>query len=380
VGEDGVLVVNDDVLHSSGLTPAEMDALEEIGRAELLRRVGRLRGEQPRLPLEDRVAIVVDDGIATGATARAACLVARAHGARSVVLAVPVASHHAVTDLRRVADEVVCLETPFPFWAVGQDYRDFNQVTDGEVADLLARARTRHATAQGPGGPFDDPFDDPSHPREVRIEIDRGATQLAGLLTVPQHPVGLILFAHGSGSSRFSPRNRLVARRLNEARLGTLLLDLLTPEEDGDRALVFDIGLLSGRLAQAAAWLHQQPGLERLPLGIFGASTGAAAALRAACDPRARVSAVVSRGGRPDLAAGHLTQVRAPTLLIVGGRDGAVLRLNREALSRIPGDTRLVVVPGATHLFEEPGTLDRVAELARDWFLGHLAPVRHAAS
>jgi pimeloyl-ACP methyl ester carboxylesterase len=183
-----------------------------------------------------------------------------------------------------------------------------------------------------------------------------------------------VVFAHGSGSSRHSPRNRYVADVLQQAELGTLLLDLLTPAEERDRANVFDIELLAGRLHRAAAWVHAQPAAAGLALGYFGASTGAAAALWASTEADAQVAAVVSRGGRPDLAEPRLPLVTAPTLLIVGGRDDVVLGLNQRAQAQMTCETRLAVVPGATHLFEEPGTLQRAAELAREWFVAHLSP------
>jgi putative phosphoribosyl transferase len=189
---------------------------------------------------------------------------------------------------------------------------------------------------------------------------------------VPENAPGIVVFVHGSGSSRHSPRNRHVAGVLNDAGLGTLLFDLLTPEEEADRANVFDIGLLAGRLAEVTRWLRAQPGAARAALGYFGASTGAAAALRAAAEPGAGIAAVVSRGGRPDLARPRLAAVTAPTLLIVGGRDEVVLDLNRRAQAELRCENRLAVVPGAGHLFEEPGTLQAVAGLARDWFLSHL--------
>jgi putative phosphoribosyl transferase len=182
------------------------------------------------------------------------------------------------------------------------------------------------------------------------------------------------VFAHGSGSSRHSPRNRHVASVLSQAGLGTLLFDLLTAEEELDRANVFDIGLLARRLVDVTRWLRAQPKAGPLRVGYFGASTGAAAALWAAAEPDADISAVVSRGGRPDLAAARLPQVTAPTLLVVGGRDDLVLDLNRRAQAELRCENRLAVVPGATHLFEEAGTLQAVAELARDWFTTHLAP------
>lgn len=184
---------------------------------------------------------------------------------------------------------------------------------------------------------------------------------------------GLVVFAHGSGSSRFSPRNRYVAERLQGTGLATLLFDLLTPREESDRGNVFDIDLLGRRLRAVESWARGVPGLGSEPVGFFGASTGAGAALWAAADPGCGVRAVVSRGGRPDLAGPRLHLVRAPTLLIVGGHDVAVLGMNREAQARMRCETDLAVVPGATHLFEEPGTLTAAADLARDWFLRHLA-------
>jgi len=196
----------------------------------------------------------------------------------------------------------------------------------------------------------------------------------AGRLTMPDQATGFVLFAHGSGSSRRSPRNRYVAAVLNQAGLGTLLFDLLTPDEETDRANVFDIGLLARRLIDVTGWLRSHPASAGLPVGYFGASTGAAAALWAAAEPGTGIAAVVSRGGRPDLAGRRLSSVRAPTLLIVGGRDDVVLGLNRQAQAELRCENQLAVVPGATHLFEEPGTLAAAAGLARDWFLRHLPP------
>ena len=213
------------------------------------------------------------------------------------------------------------------------------------------------------------------HEAEVRVDI--GHVVLPGDLTVPEEARGMVLFAHGSGSSRHSPRNQFVARQLNRAGLGTLLLDLLTKEEEAIDAythhLRFDIELLATRLTGAIDWLVHQPLTKDLPIGLFGASTGAAAALVAAAD-RTEVQAVVSRGGRPDLAGDALPRVRAPTLLIVGEWDETVIELNREAMARMHTTVRLEIVPRATHLFEEPGALERVAELASDWFVTHLAP------
>lgn len=210
-----------------------------------------------------------------------------------------------------------------------------------------------------------------------REQVDVGPRALPGELVLPADALGLVLFVHGSGSSRLSPRNRFVAGVLNEHHLGTLLFDLLGDSEADNIDRVFDIDLLADRVEEALVWVERRADLAGLPVGLFGASTGAAAALRAAAHLPGRVMAVVSRGGRPDLAWRQLAKVDAPTLLIVGGRDRTVLDLNRSALSLLNCNKRLEVVPAATHLFEEPGTLDAVAHLAGDWFEKHLAHAGH---
>jgi len=208
----------------------------------------------------------------------------------------------------------------------------------------------------------------------VELAIPVGSVLLPGQLVIPTDVSGVVVFAHGSGSSRHSPRNRLVASVLHDAGLGTLLFDLLSPVEELDRTNVFDVDLLAGRLVEATTWLRGRLGERGPAIGYFGASTGAAAALWAAGHPGMDVAAVVSRGGRPDLAEPRLGAVTAPTLLIVGDRDTAVLALNRDAQTHLRCDSELALVAGATHLFEEPGALQRVAELARDWFARHLGP------
>jgi len=210
----------------------------------------------------------------------------------------------------------------------------------------------------------------------LRVLIPAGHAALDGELSMPPDPKGLVLFAHGSGSSRHSPRNKYVAEVLNEHSLGTLLVDLLTSEEEREdeynARLRFDIGLLAERVVGITDWLAVQPQATGHTLGVFGASTGAAAALLAAARRPKLVKAVVSRGGRPDLAGPETALVRAPTLLIVGGRDTEVLQMNRNAQALMKCENRLDIVPGATHLFEEPGTLAKVAKLAADWFAAHL--------
>jgi putative phosphoribosyl transferase len=215
------------------------------------------------------------------------------------------------------------------------------------------------------------PRSDAGNAHEVR-DVHIAPIGLAGILQIPKKSYALVAFAHGSGSSRLSPRNMVVAHALNDRGIATLLFDLLTPAEEADRANVFDIPLLADRLVDAVRWLSSQAPVAKLPLGLFGASTGAAAALVAAAKLPRRVGAVVSRGGRPDLAGDALDNVRAPTLLIVGGVDFGVIELNEQALARLPGPKALEIVPGASHLFPEPGALETVIDYAANWFERHL--------
>jgi putative phosphoribosyl transferase len=209
--------------------------------------------------------------------------------------------------------------------------------------------------------------------KEILVHIPVDGVTLEGALAIPANAQGLVLFVHGSGSSRFSPRNNFVARALRNTGLGTLLIDLLTRVEDQDYERRFDIPLLTQRVVRVTDWLQAQPQTKKLTLGYFGASTGAAAALQAAAAPGNKVNTVVSRGGRPDLAGAQaLGQVRCPVLLMVGGHDDVVIELNQQAHARLVCPKELVIVPGATHLFEEPGTLEQVARIAADWFHRHL--------
>ena len=207
---------------------------------------------------------------------------------------------------------------------------------------------------------------------EREIEITSDGLHLGGMLAIPEGAQGIVLFAHGSGSGRFSPRNQFVAGVLRDAGIATLLMDLLEEWESEDRAKVFDIDLLAERLIGATALIREDPETRNLAIGYFGASTGAAAALEAAAKSDFEIGAIVSRGGRPDLAMEYLPQVKSPALLIVGGNDGPVISMNREAFEALPGVKEMVIIPGAGHLFEEPGTLEKVADLARDWFAKYL--------
>jgi predicted phosphoribosyltransferase/dienelactone hydrolase len=349
IGEGGVRVINDSILRQADLSSSDMEEVERAERDELARRAERFRRGRERIPLTGRIAVVVDDGIATGATAKAACQVARAQGASRVVLAVPIGAHDTIKRLGQCADEVVCLRSPALFFAVGQGYRNFAQTSDDEVIALLDRGRDGFRGMVAGESIGDPPL------RDEEVRVSAGPVTVAGHLTIPEHPTGIVVFAHGSGSSRHSPRNRYVAKVLNGAGFATLLFDLLTPAEERHRANVFDIELLADRLVDVTGWLTGQPDTAALSVGYFGASTGAGAALQAATDPRVKVAAVVSRGGWPDLAGEALSQVVAPTLLIEGGRDDVVLEMNRRAQAAIPGESELTVVPGATPLVEEPG-------------------------
>ena len=359
IASGGVRVLSEEVVRSLGLREAAIEAVVRAEQAELARRERLYRDARPPPELRDRTVIVIDDGLATGSTMRAAVAALRLQHPARIVVAVPTAAADTCELLRREADEVVCPSTPAPYRAVGLWYEDFAQTSDEDVRELLARARQA-----------------PTAVAHHALRIPAGAALLDADLSLPAAASGLVLFAHGSGSSRFSPRNRHVARLLNEAGLATVLADLLTPDEEAldqrTRQLRFDIGLLAERLIAVTDWLQRAAHTERLPIGCFGASTGAGAALVAAAKRSDAIRAVVSRGGRPDLADADLVRVRAPTLLIVGGNDVPVIELNRQALAQLGGERKLVVVPGATHLFEEPGALDSVADLAREWFLRYL--------
>jgi putative phosphoribosyl transferase len=379
VSEDGALYVDPRAQRSVGVSDEELDELIGQKRDEVEARVRLFRGGAPPLDVRGRTVIVVDDGLATGGTARAALQTLRARGAGRIVLAVPVAASDSLDDLAALADEVVCLHPEDAFYAVGLWYDDFSPTTDDDVVALLERAKTERVEREERG-------DKPRWPRmrservtapvdrDVRIPLADGG--LEGRLTIPPGATGLVLFAHGSGSSRHSTRNRFVAAELQRAGVATLLFDLLTAAEERVDArtahLRFDIELLAERLEAATDWVLHEPTARGLSIGYFGASTGAAAALVAAADRPEVVHAVVSRGGRPDLAGDSLPFVRAPTLLLVGGDDVEVLRLNREALALLRCDKELAIIPGATHLFEEPGTLEEVARAGARWFARYI--------
>lgn len=353
-GEPPETVINEEVRRHSGADAAYLSRAKAHELAEIRRRRHRYLGDRAPVDPTGCTAIVVDDGLATGATMKAALIALKRKGAAKICIALPVAPAEALKELADKADHVVCLAPVTRFYGVGAHYRDFHQLSDEETVGLLRRAWNR----QDPAEP--EPFD----ARQVSVP----PLGLIGDLRVPANPRGLVIFAHGSGSSRLSPRNRAVADTLNAQGFATLLLDLLKPAEAEDRRNVFDMPLLASRLVEASLYVGSEPDVSDLPLGFFGASTGAGAALLAAAELRDRVAAVVSRGGRPDLAGAKLAEVRAPTLLIVGGEDHHVLELNRQALAALTCEKLLRIVPGSGHLFEEPGALETVTEMASSWF------------
>ncbi len=374
----GIKVYNRELLEHAGLSEANMDPAANKKILDLERKEARYRLGNPAVPLEDRTVILVDDGTATGASMRAALRALRKMKPKYVVAAVPVASKDGLRIVEQEADETMCLQASEPFYSVGQWYEDFRQVSEEEVIHYLEMSRHWHPKAAPKGKRSNaTPTDEP-----IAVRIKAGGVLLAADLTLPREARGAVLFAHGSGSSRHSPRNRQVARVLNEAGMATLLMDLLTGDEeaaDQDTGEYrFDIGLLAERLVDATRWALEDARLAHLKLGYFGASTGAAAALMAAARLPGSLGAVVSRGGRPDLAAEALPKVIAPTLFIVGGEDKTVLDLNRRAMASMRSEKKIEIVPGATHLFEEPGALEEVSRLATEWFAKHLHGARNS--
>lgn len=408
IGENGATVVHRDVVGATGMSEGDVDRVISAETAEIARRSSMYRGDHSLPDMSQRTVIVVDDGLATGSTMAAAITVVKQLGAAQIIVAVPVGARDTAKSMGELADGIVCLQSPRDFRAVGLHYRDFEQVPDSEVLRLLKLSNELRSSAMaaenestgghhgvgqaashGGQGGVEQGLDGGAEaggeataatgststgvsPIDAEVLIQADRVQLPGHLTVPVDPRGIVLFAHGSGSSRFSSRNQYVARVLQDAGIGTLLFDLLTESEANDRVNVFDIDLLAQRLTAAREWLENQPVAEGLAIGYFGASTGAGAALVAAARRPDLVSSVVSRGGRPDLAGPRLPLVQAPTLLIVGGNDYQVIDLNRSAQQAMRCTNRLEIVPGATHLFEEPGTLQAAALLAQQHFLATL--------
>ena len=351
VCEDDEPIWNERIMQHLGLSPAQFTRSISAEREKIYNQKLMFRQGKSFPSFKKKTVIVVDDGLATGATMFAAIKHLKNQGVAKVVAAVPVAAEPTSEKLRSKVDELVVIQDRKDLNSIGQWYSDFSQVSNEEVVSLLVPQAT-----------------------DILIPLDE--VTLKGDLSVFPSMRALVIFAHGSGSSRKSPRNRRVAQALNAQGIGTLLFDLLTEEEAQDRKNVFDIDLLSKRLAETTEWLRRQKEFEKTPLGYFGASTGAGAALRAATKLNIdqQVYAIVSRGGRPDLAGEALSKVKMPTLLIVGGNDFGVIELNQQAHANLP-NAELILVDGATHLFEEPGALEEVSQLAARWFIEKLPAV-----
>ncbi|MGZ3798326.1 MAG: erythromycin esterase family protein, partial [Pseudobdellovibrionaceae bacterium] len=350
ISEEGAPWLNNNLIDYYGITAKEMEPLINEKLAEVKNLAFQLRGSHAAIPVEGRTLIIVDDGIATGATLRVAIQFLRQRNPKKIIIAVPVAPEATLEPLRQLADEVICLETPSPFIAVGEWYRDFSQVSEGEVLNLLHSPQMARA------------------PLSQEIVYYDGMTELRADLQLVEETKALIVFAHESGGNRHSPGNRFVAKELNKIGFSTLLVDLLTEKETQDRENVFNIELAIDRLLKASEAGFAHLTQAKIPLGYFGANTGAAAVLGAAAKSSRSICAIVSRGGRPDLVNKYLRRVKAPTLLIVGGEDPEVTAFNELAAERL-AVSQMVLIPQATHSFAEPEVLEEVVEYAADWFL-----------
>ncbi|MGE0442146.1 MAG: phosphoribosyltransferase family protein [Gemmatimonadales bacterium] len=378
LAEGSATPVMDAVQRFLGLPRRVMATVLVRERSELARRIRCYRDDRPLPDLAGLTVILVDDGLASGATLRAAAAALRPRRPARLIAAVPVASRDGSLEVATAFDGLVAVTTPDPFTTVAAAYEEFSPTTDIQVRVLLGRG-------PGPARPST-PAEAADGEREIAIPVDGSGNTLAGDLGGREAPRGLVVFAHGGGSSRGSYRNRYLAARLRLAGWATLRVDLLTPDErraDGETAAMrFDIDLISRRLLTAVRWCRAEElaGAERLVL--FGASTGAAAAMAVAAQVPNAVFAVVSRGGRVDLAGTHLRRVRAAALLIVGEADTETWRANREAARRMPAPPRLRVVRGAGHTFEESGALGQVGELAASWLGRHywMDRARHCLS
>lgn len=369
VGEGGSLVLDRDSVEALSVPRRALEEVIARELNELERQGGIYRGDLPPIEVRGRNVVVVDDGLATGSTARAAARVLRSRGAAGITGAFPVCPPGMAERLEGEGDfdGILCLSTPARFGSVGSWFRDFSPVGDDEVLSALSRHRSLRSARTTVIG-------------EVTIPTSNDC-YLEGDLEVPEGSSGLVIFVHGSGSSRKSPRNVEVAHHLRGEGFGTLLFDLLTPGEELERGNVFDIELLTRRLVDVTGWVWEHAEFDHLPVGYFGASTGAAAALRAAAVLGSQaIAGIVSRGGRPDLAGDYLPRVDVPTLLVVGGSDRAVLDLNRAAMAEMSGPAEIEVVEGATHLFPEPGALEAVERLASGWFERCFAAARPSAA
>lgn len=350
VSEDGQVWMDYSEILGIKIEQSEIDRSVEKSIEEMKRQTKVFQHYLKPVNFHGRVVVLVDDGLATGATMLAAIRSLKARGAVEIIVAVPLASEEGLALVKSEVHRVYSAYTPGYFTAVAKWYDDFSPVNDRQVIEIL---KTVNQTSGKKVSTHE-------------VQIRANGVTLSGELSRPVDCKAWIIFAHGSGSSRKSPRNIEVSKKLNEAGFGTLLFDLLTENEAKVRSTVFDIDFLSQRLVQATRWLRSRPEWEYKPIGYFGASTGAGAALQACSMSEPNIFAVVSRGGRPDMAK-QLKSVTCPVLLIVGGEDRQVIELNRSAQYLLP-HSKLAIIPGASHLFEEPGALDQVMVFAKEWF------------
>lgn len=409
VASGDVTVFDEDILRRANVSPEVLTQIIRREQAELLRREAAYSSVNTALDVQERDVIVVDDGLATGATMRVAVAALRRLKANAITVAAPVGSHRALAQLRTVADDVICVMTPSPWRSVGDWYDDFQDVTDEVVVAAVRAARdgryrgdTPESTHSAPGPalairplapsdvtqrvlPCEQTVEINALPHHIggrqakafEVEIPIPGAAILATLNLPTQSTGLIVFAHGSGSDRHSPRNRFVGDQLNASGLGTLHLDLLSLREEAlDKStgqFRFNIALLAERVVSAVDWLAAEAITHAHRIGLFGASTGAAAAIVAAAARPHRIRAIVSRGGRVDLAARFIPLVRCPTLVLVGQEDEEVLALTRPVLPAFRARRRLELLEGASHLFSEAGALTAVAARTCEWFALHLS-------
>jgi len=364
VAEGGVVYLNKDMIRAVGASDDQVEAAVARKSQELRERVRQLRGNLPAPRLKDRSVILVDDGIATGGTVRAALQALGAAGAARVILATPIASTQALQELETLVDHIVCLHSTSELSAIGAWYDDFHQLTDQEVISILNRARGEESAPSWEDRKTGLICED--------LLLDTAEGPIAVRYAGPRQAIGLVVFAHGQGSHKHSPRNRHLASVLQRYGLATLLFDLLDHDEESILEISACLDLMVRRLQGVTQAVRVLPRTRGCVLGYFGSGTGGAAALQAAAQSPEEVAAVVIRGGRVDLVPHALARVRASTLLVVGELDSQVLRANQQAYRLMTAPRKLTVIPKATHLFEEPGALDAVARVAGEWFRDHL--------
>jgi len=397
--EGGVSFIHESALKRVGLSGSELQELLKQKQASLQRQIDFFRSEIPMISPFNRNIILVDDGLASGSSARVSLRYLKSHHPKSLTLAIPVCPRKITESLKAECDEFICLYSQEDLAPFSQFYQDYFKVSDSHALRILHGSQKKHEShsknssiyASSPTSKSHQMKLDLPHPvlpltsalwspsisqssqpsiQEIEIydsSCSKTPIQLKGILQIPSHCKGIVIFAHGSGSSHLSPRSQIVAQIFHQTGLGTLLFDLLTPDESNSKKNIFNIPQLGARLLLALREIKKRSEIRNLPIGLFGASTGAAAALWSAAHSPHLISSIVSRGGRPDLVLSILPQVSAPVLLIVGSNDTPVIEMNSKASAQLKNG-KLILIPGATHLFEEPGALELVAESASQWF------------